>query len=105
MTISKNQITYHAAYERTDRLALIGATVGFGEIVLQERFSPEKGSWSCFMDSGAMLIWYKNKKRLVTGFIPTKEQVMWTYRKPLNKSILKLLETATKKYQKGLMKI
>lgn len=102
MNISKNQVSHHVSHDRADRLALIGATVGFGEIVLRERYNPAKKSWSCFMDSGAMLIWSKDHSKLVTGFIPTKEQVMWTYGGHINKAITKLLENAIKKYQKAL---
>lgn len=102
MTIQKNQVSYHARTERTERLALIGATVGFGTEVLRERYNPAKESWSCFMDSGAMLIWSKDRSKLVTGFIPTKEQVMWTYGGSINKAVTKLLENAIRKYQKAL---
>ena len=102
MTIQKNQVSYHARTERTERLALIGATVGFGTEVLRERYNPAKESWSCFMDSGAMLIWSKDHSKLVTGFIPTKEQVMWTYGGSINKAVTKLLENAIRKYQKAL---
>lgn len=102
MTFTREQITYHASNERTDRLAIIGATVGFGNEILRERYNPKKESWSCFMDSGAMLILNKNHEKLVTGFIPTKEQVMWVYGHPLNKFVQKLVENATKKYQRGL---
>lgn len=104
MKIQKNQVSAHIIRDRADRLSLIGATVGFGAEVLRERYNPAKESWSCFMDSGAMLIWSKNREKLVTGFIPTKEQVMWVYDKPLNKIITKLVEQAQKKYQKGLAK-
>jgi len=105
MKIQKNQVSAHIVRDRADRLSLIGATIGFGENVLRERYSPQKESWSCFMDSGAMMIWSKDKSKLVTGFIPTKEQVMWVYGKPLNKMVLKIVEQAQKKYQKGLAKV
>lgn len=105
MKIQKNQVSAHIIRDRADRLSLIGATVGFGAEVLRECYSPEKESWSCFMDSGAMMIWSKDRSKLVTGFIPTKEQVMWVYGKPLNKIITKLVEQAQKKYQKGLAKV
>ena len=104
MTIQKNQVSYHARTERTERLALIGATVGFGSEVLRERYNPKKESWSCFMDSGAMMIWSKDRSKLVTGFIPTKEQVMWVYGREINRAVQKIVEQAQKKYQKGLMK-
>lgn len=105
MKIQKNQVSAHIIRDRADRLALIGGTVGFGSEILCERYNPKKESWSCFMDSGAMMIWSKNHEKLVTGFIPTKEQVMWVYGKPLNKIVLKIVEQAQRKYQKGLMKI
>lgn len=102
MKFTREQITYHASNERTDRLAIIGATVGFGNEILRERYNPKKESWSCFMDSGVMLILNKDHEKLVTGFIPSKEQVMWVYGHPLNKFVQKLVENATKKYQRGL---
>ena len=102
MKFSENQITKHARNDSAVRLALIGATLGFGDVVLRERYSPTKESWSCFMDSGAMLIWSKDHSKLVTGFVPSKEQVMWVYGRPLNKFVQKLVENATKKYQRGL---
>lgn len=102
MKLSENQVSHHAIRDRADRLSLIGATVGFGTEVLRERYSPAKESWSCFMDSGAMLIWSKNHEKLITGFIPTKEQVMWVYGHQLNRVITKLVEQAQKKYQKGV---
>ena len=104
MKIDKSQVSRHILNDRADRLSLIGAAVGFGEAVLRERYSPAKESWSCFMDSGAMLIWSKDKKKLVTGFIPRKEQVIWVYGHPLNKAVEKLVEQAQKKYQKELLK-
>ena len=105
MKFSENQITKHVRNDRADRLALIGATIGFGDVVLRERYSPAKESWSCFMDSGAMLIWSKDHTKLVTGFVPTKEQVMWTYGGSINKMVSRLVENATKKYERALGKI
>lgn len=105
MKIDKSQVSWHISYERADRLAIIGATVGFGDTVLQERYNPQKKSWSCFMDTGAMMIWNESKTKLVTGFVPTKDQVMWVYGRPLNKVISKIVEQAQKKYQKGLSKL
>lgn len=102
MTFTKEQITRHVSSDRADRLAIIGATVGFGNEILRERYNPKKKSWSCFMDSGVMLILNKDHEKLVTGFIPTKEQVMWVYGHPINKFVQKLVENATKKYQRGL---
>ena len=104
MKFTREQITYHASNERTDRLAIIGATVGFGDEILRERYNPKKESWSCFMDSGVMLILNKNHEKLVTGFIPTKEQVMWVYGREVNRAVQKIVEQAQKKYQKGLIK-
>ena len=102
MKLSKNQVSRHAIVDRADRLSVIGATVGFGTEVLRERYSPEKESWSCFMDSGAMLIWSKNHEKLVTGFIPTKAQVIWVYGRPVNHAIERIVEIAQNKYAKGV---
>lgn len=104
MTINNNQMTAHVRNDRADRLAIIGAAIGFGDEMLRERFSPLKDSWSCFMDSGAMLIWNHNKTKLVTGFVPSIEQVTWVYGRPVNKAIQKLVSQAQKKYQKMLGK-
>ena len=97
-------VSSHARFDRADRLALVGATVGFGSKVLRERYNPKKESWSCFMDTGAMIIWSKDHSKLVTGFIPTKEQVMWVYGREINRAVQKIVEQAQKKYQKALMK-
>ena len=104
MKITKENVSRHIINDRADRLAIIGATVGFGEEVLRERFNPLKDSWSCFMDSGAMLIWNHNKTKLVTGFVPTLDQVVWVYGRPVNKIIEKLVIQAQKKYQKMMGK-
>lgn len=98
------KVSSHIMNERVNRMAVIGATVGFGSEILRERYNPKKESWSCFMDSGAMMIWSKNREKLVTGFIPTKEQVMWVYGRELNRAVQKIVEQAQKKYQKGLAK-
>lgn len=97
-------VSSHARFDRADRLALVGATVGFGSEILRERYNPKKESWSCFMDTGAMIIWSKDRSKLVTGFIPTKEQVMWVYGREINRAVQKIVEQAQKKYQKALMK-
>lgn len=104
MKVQKEQVSRHIINDRANRLAIIGATVGFGEKVLRERYSPDKESWSCFMDSGCVLIWSKDKSKLVTGFIPRKEQVMWIYGHPINRAIEKLVSNAQTKYFKGLQK-
>ena len=98
------KVSSHIMNERANRMAVIGATVGFGSEILRERYNPKKESWSCFMDSGAMMIWSKDREKLVTGFVPTKEQVMWVYGRELNRAIQKIVEQAQKKYQKGLAK-
>ena len=98
------KVSSHIMNERVNRMAVIGATVGFGSEILRERYNPKKESWSCFMDSGAMMIWSKDREKLVTGFVPTKEQVMWVYGRELNRAIQKIVEQAQKKYQKGLAK-
>lgn len=104
MLTDGKKVSSHIMNERVNRMAIIGATVGFGSEILRERYNPKKESWSCFMDSGAMMIWSKNREKLVTGFIPTKEQVMWVYGRELNRAVQKIVEQAQKKYQKGLMK-
>lgn len=104
MKMENKKVSAHIIHDRADRLALVGATVGFGSEVLRERYNPKKESWSCFMDSGAMMIWSKDRSKLVTGFIPTKEQVMWVYGREINRAVQKIVEQAQKKYQKGLMK-
>ena len=98
------KVSSHIMNERVNRMAVIGATVGFGSEILRERYNPKKESWSCFMDSGAMMIWSKDREKLVTGFVPTKEQVMWVYGRELNRAVQKIVEQAQKKYQKGLAK-
>lgn len=77
MTIQKNQMSKHARFDRADRLAIIGATIGFGKKVLYERYSQKYDSWNCLMDTGAMLVWNSTKTKFVTGFVPSKTQLNW----------------------------
>jgi len=105
MNIKTSQVSRHIMIDRNERFALLSAMCGLGNEVLRERYSEKKGSWLCFMDSGIVLVWSANKKKLVTGFIPRKEQVAWIYRHQPNKTILKLIEQAQKKYEKGMAKI
>lgn len=105
MTIQKNQVSRHIMNDRADRLAAIGASVGFGQAVLCERYSEEKGGWRCIMDSGAMLIWNTDKTKLITGFIPSLSQAAWVFRGQMSNKDRKLIQVAQVKYEKEMRKL
>lgn len=105
MPIQKNKLSYHAINDRADRLAVIGASIGFGQAVLCERYDNRKESWSCLMDNGAMLIWNTNKTKLITGYIPRLEQAVWVFGGQLNEKNRKLVMNAQKKYEKEMRKL
>jgi hypothetical protein len=63
----KVKTTHHICADRLDRIAYIGTTIGFGEILFS-RHSEERDSTLCLTDTGVVIV--KNKfDRVITAYV------------------------------------
>lgn len=81
MAIKRN-CSYHISEDRLDRAAYILTTVGMGEIVRERERVDEQGRTSvlCLTDTGVILVFNKDKTKMVTLYIAEQQQVSWVCR-------------------------
>jgi hypothetical protein len=94
-------ITYHAKYERLDRLATIGASVGFGEVIKERVWvSNGKPSRRKLTSTGVILVYAMDSDTLITGWLASTQQAQTFFHKPLPSQVRRVIEVNEKKYRK-----
>lgn len=75
----KRNISYHISEDRLDRAAYILTTIGMGEIVRERSRLDEQGRTSvlCLTDTGVILVFNKDKTKMITLYIADQKQVSW----------------------------
>lgn len=75
----KEQMTYHVAVQRADRVKHIIDDIGIGQIVKEKytRFSLEQaGRWVCLTDTGITIVKDELKKKIITMYVTTQRELV-----------------------------
>lgn len=73
------QMTYHVAIQRADRVKHIIDDIGIGQIVKEKyvRFSLEQaGRWVCLTDTGITIIKDEPKEKIITMYVTTQRELV-----------------------------
>ena len=75
----KEQMTYHVAVQRAERVKHIVNDIGLGQIVKERytRFSLEQaGRWVCLTDTGITIIKDETKEKVITMYVTTQRELV-----------------------------
>ena len=78
----KEQMTYHVAIQRADRVKHIVDNIGIGQIVKEKyvRFSLEQaGRWICLTDTGITIVKDEPKEKIITMYVTTQRELVSVY--------------------------
>jgi hypothetical protein len=102
----KEQMTYHVAVQRAERVKHIIEEVGIGQIIKEKytRFSLEQaGRWVCLTDTGITIIKDERKEKIITMYITTQRELVSMYggAKKVPTFLRKKVDHNQDKYTKG----
>lgn len=73
------QMTYHVAVQRADRVKHIIEEIGIGQIV-KEKYTRygigEAGKWICLTDTGITIIKSEDKLKIITMYVTTQRELV-----------------------------
>ena len=75
----KEQMTYHVAVQRAERVKHIIEDIGLGQIIKEKytRFSLEKaGRWVCLTDTGITIVKDEPKEKIITMYVTTQRELV-----------------------------
>lgn len=75
----KEQMTYHVAVQRANRVQHIIDDIGLGQIVKEKytRFSLEQaGRWVCLTDTGITIVKDEAKEKIITMYVTTQRELV-----------------------------
>lgn len=75
----KEQMTYHVAVQRANRVKHIIDDIGIGQIIKEKyvRFSLEQaGRWVCLTDTGITIIKDEPKEKVITMYVTTQRELV-----------------------------
>ena len=73
------QMTYHVAVQRADRVKHIVEEIGIGQIIKEKyvRFSLEQaGRYMCLTDTGITIIKSEDKQKIITMYVTTQRELV-----------------------------
>lgn len=86
----------HCVEDRENRLLFIAENVGFGEEVAESYDSIRK-AWSSVTTTGVIFVRSKDKKKIVTAFLGTKNQVLKILGDTINPQVMNAVKYNMKK--------
>ena len=75
----KEQMTYHVAVQRADRVKHIIDDIGIGQIIKEKYvlFSlNEAGRWVCLTDTGITIVKNESKEKIITMYVTTQRELV-----------------------------
>ena len=75
----KEQMTYHVAVQRSERVKHIIEDIGIGQIIKEKytRFNLEQaGRWVCLTDTGITIIKDEAKEKVITMYVTTQRELV-----------------------------
>lgn len=79
------QMSYHVAVQRAERVKHIVAEIGIGQIIKEKytRFSLEQaGRWVCLTDTGITIIKDEPKEKIITMYVTTQRELVSVFGGP-----------------------
>lgn len=73
------QMSYHVAVQRAERVKHIVAEIGIGQIIKEKyvRFSLEQaGRWVCLTDTGITIVKSEDKQKIITMYVTTQRELV-----------------------------
>lgn len=73
------QMTYHVAVQRAERVKHIVEEIGIGQIIKEKytRFSLEQaGRWVCLTDTGITIVKDEPKEKIITMYVTTQRELV-----------------------------
>ena len=81
----KEQMTYHVAVQRADRVKHIVDDIGIGQVIKEKyvRFSLEQaGRWVCLTDTGITIVKDEAKEKIITMYVTTQRELVSVFGGP-----------------------
>lgn len=81
----KEQMTYHVAVQRAERVKHIIDDIGLGQIIKEKyvRFSlNEAGRWVCLTDTGITIVKDEPKEKIITMYVTTQRELVAVFGGP-----------------------
>lgn len=75
----KEQMSYHVAVQRANRVQHIIDDIGLGQIIKEKytRFSLEQaGRWVCLTDTGITIVKTEDKQKIITMYVTTQRELV-----------------------------
>jgi len=75
----KEQMTYHVAVQRADRVKHIIDDIGIGQVIKEKyiRFSLEQaGRYICLTDTGITIVKTEDKQKIITMYVTTQRELV-----------------------------
>ena len=73
------QMSYHVAVQRAERVKHIIEEIGIGQIIKEKytRFSLEQaGRWVCLTDTGITIVKTEDKQKIITMYVTTQRELV-----------------------------
>jgi hypothetical protein len=74
------KMTYHASYERADRLAFIAEHIGVGNILYRFPDKRNPAHCNCITSTGVLIITVTNTNEIITAYLPDKDKFYAIFR-------------------------
>lgn len=102
----EEQMSYHVAVQRADRVQHIIEEIGLGNIIKEKyvRFNiGQAGRWICITDTGITVVKTEDKLKIITMYVTTKKELLIIYgnQKKIPAYLHKRVDRNQSKYIKG----
>lgn len=81
----KEQMSYHVAVQRAERVKHIVEEIGIGQIVKEKytRYNVNQmGSWLCVTDTGITIVKTEDKLKIITMYVTTQKELLSVFGGP-----------------------
>ena len=74
------RMTYHASYERADRLAFIAEHIGVGNVLYKFTDNRNPQHCNCITSTGVLIITVAQTNEIITAYLPDKDKFYAIFR-------------------------
>lgn len=79
--MTETTMTYHAQYQRANRMQHIIDQIGFGQVIREKymRAGMEAGKYICITDTGITIVKSEDKTKVITFYVTTQRELVAVY--------------------------